>query len=109
MNADAKKALTLDASSKQAAANVARLEPAVHEKQEREKAEMLGSKPLISEALASNCNLQFFLKKKFTWSFCSGKLKDLGNTLLGKFGLSTDNFKINKDDNSGSYNISFQK
>jgi hypothetical protein len=50
-------------------------------------------------------------------------LKDLGNTILGKyfscaslvmnlvlgkFGMSIDNFKLNKNDN-GSYNIQFQK
>lgn len=38
-----------------------------------------------------------------------GKLKDLGNTILGKFGLSLDNFKAEKDPNTGSYSISFQR
>lgn len=37
-----------------------------------------------------------------------GKLKDMGNSLLGKFGLSIDNFKTQKNEN-GSYNISFSK
>ena len=36
-----------------------------------------------------------------------GKLKDLGNTVLGKFGLSLDNFKVNQNANGG-YNINFQ-
>ena len=36
------------------------------------------------------------------------KLKDLGNSLLSNFGLSLDNFKAQKDPNTGSYNISFQ-
>ncbi|CAD8053537.1 unnamed protein product [Paramecium sonneborni] len=35
-------------------------------------------------------------------------LKDLGNTLLGKFGLSLDNFKMQQNEN-GSYNIQFQQ
>ena len=39
----------------------------------------------------------------------AGKLKDLGNTVLGKFGMSLDNFKAVKDPNTGSYSINFQQ
>ena len=39
----------------------------------------------------------------------AGKLKDLGNTVLGKFGMSLDNFKAVQDPATGSYNISFQQ
>lgn len=36
-----------------------------------------------------------------------GKLKDLGNSLLGKFGLSTDMFKFDEQP-GGGYNMRFQ-
>jgi len=38
-----------------------------------------------------------------------GKLKDLGNNLLGNFGMSLDNFKATQDPATGSYNISFHQ
>ncbi|CAN6547306.1 unnamed protein product [Malus baccata var. baccata] len=38
-----------------------------------------------------------------------GKLKEMGNSLLGRFGMSVDNFKSVKDPNTGSYSLSFQR
>ncbi|CDR97984.1 -Tetratricopeptide repeat protein 1 [Babesia bigemina] len=56
------------------------------------------------------CKLKVAAEKEFAKEKdeMMGKLKDLGNTLLGKIGLSLDNFKVNKDENTGSYNIQFQ-
>jgi len=76
---DAKEALRLEPDSKEAKAAVPRLEKASEAKLEAQKEEMLG------------------------------KLKDLGNSVLGRFGMSLDNFKAEKDPSTGSYNISFQQ
>ncbi|GMH13788.1 hypothetical protein Nepgr_015629 [Nepenthes gracilis] len=76
---DMKKILELDPSNDQARRAIVRLEPLAREKMEKMKEEMIG------------------------------KLKDMGNSLLGRFGMSIDNFKAVKDPNTGSYSISFQR
>jgi tetratricopeptide (TPR) repeat protein len=74
-----KKILELDPSNEQAKKSIRRLEPLAAEKREKMKEEMIG------------------------------KLKEMGNSLLGRFGMSVDNFKAVKDPNTGSYSISFQQ
>ncbi|RWR72703.1 tetratricopeptide repeat protein 1-like protein isoform X1 [Cinnamomum micranthum f. kanehirae] len=76
---DMKKILELDSSNVQARRGIQRLEPLAAEKREKMKEEMIG------------------------------KLKEMGNSVLGRFGMSVDNFKAVKDPNTGSYSISFQR
>ncbi|KAI6682622.1 hypothetical protein NL676_036503 [Syzygium grande] len=77
--ADNKKILEMDPSNNQAKKAIVRLEPLAAEKREKMKEEMIA------------------------------KLKDMGNSVLGRFGMSIDNFKAVKDPNTGSYSISFQR
>nr|XP_025654246.1 tetratricopeptide repeat protein 1 isoform X1 [Arachis hypogaea] len=77
--ADMKKILEIDPSNDQARKAIRRLEPLAAEKREMMKEEMIA------------------------------KLKEMGNSVLGRFGMSVDNFKTVKDPNTGSYSISFQR
>ncbi|XP_073000709.1 uncharacterized protein [Typha latifolia] len=77
--ADMKKIIELDPSNDHARRSLLRLEPLAAEKREKMKEEMIG------------------------------KLKEMGNSVLGRFGMSIDNFKAVKDPNTGSYSISFQR
>eukprot|EP00903_Cladosiphon_okamuranus_P007845 g7589.t1 len=74
---DAKAVSEIDPSSRSAKESVTRLEKLQHEKNEKMKEEAIG------------------------------KLKELGNSLLGNFGLSLDNFKTKQDPETGAYSISF--
>jgi len=76
---DAKKVAELEPGNREAAATASRLEPIVNERREKLKDEMMG------------------------------KLKDLGNVVLGKFGLSLDNFQTVQDPATGGYSINFKQ
>ncbi|KAK4337614.1 hypothetical protein RND71_042101 [Anisodus tanguticus] len=76
---DMTKILELEPSHDQARRTVVRLKPLADEKREKMKEEMIG------------------------------KLKEMGNSILGRFGMSVDNFKAVKDPNTGSYSVQFQK
>ncbi|CAL7939315.1 unnamed protein product [Xylocopa violacea] len=76
---DFKKVLTFDSSHAEANYAVRRLPPLINERNEKLKTEMLG------------------------------KLKDLGNMVLKPFGLSTNNFELQKDPNSGGYSVKFHQ
>ena len=77
--ADFDAVLKIDPTVRAAVQGHDRLQKIVHERQEKMKAEMMD------------------------------KLKGFGNTILGKFGLSTDNFQMVQDPTTGSYSINFQQ
>lgn len=76
---DYKKVVELDSGNWEARKATVRLPPLINERNEKLKTEMLG------------------------------KLKDLGNVILKPFGLSTENFKMQQDPNTGGYSINFQQ
>uniref|UniRef100_A0A1L8EBL6 Tetratricopeptide repeat protein 1 n=1 Tax=Haematobia irritans TaxID=7368 RepID=A0A1L8EBL6_HAEIR len=77
--ADYKKVFELDPGQNEAREAMIRLPPIIDERNERLKAEMID------------------------------KLKDLGNMILKPFGLSTSNFQMQQDPNTGSYSINFNQ
>ncbi|CAK8541552.1 unnamed protein product [Lathyrus sativus] len=77
--ADMKKILEIDPSNDQGRKAIRRLEPLAAVKREKMKEEMIA------------------------------KLKEMGNSVLGRFGMSVDNFKAVKDPNTGSYSISMER
>jgi tetratricopeptide (TPR) repeat protein len=52
------------------------------------------------------CRDKKFEKQK---SEMLNSLKDIGNSILGQFGLSTEDFKVNKDPVTGSYSLSMNR
>uniref|UniRef100_A0A182P8P7 Uncharacterized protein n=1 Tax=Anopheles epiroticus TaxID=199890 RepID=A0A182P8P7_9DIPT len=76
---DYRKVLELDPGNGEARAAQVRLPPKIAERNERLKEEMMG------------------------------KLKDLGNMILRPFGLSTQNFEMKQDPQTGSYSINFNQ
>jgi hypothetical protein len=47
------------------------------------------------------------MKKKQMQDEMMGKLKEMGNSVLGMFGMSLDNFQVNQGA-GGGYNIQFK-
>lgn len=77
--ADYQKVLELDPLHKEALYTSKALAEQIHDRNEKMKAEMLG------------------------------QLKDLGNMILRPFGLSTDNFNVTQNPDSGGYSVNFQQ
>ena len=103
--ADLKKLLTIDGDHREAKRSLARVEPLAKEKFERDKEEMMGAlarfpvlpSPLFAAALPSSLRVSSHV--------VAGKLKELGNSVLGMFGMSLDNFEMKQDPSTGSYSI----
>lgn len=76
-----------------------RVTPLLQAQQEKMKDEMLGKHFMCSGVLSVRKDSSVIVVHCASCDplMCTGKLKELGNGILGKFGLSLDNFKAKKD------------
>lgn len=58
--------------------------------------------------MEAELNYKAEIKKKQMTDEVLGKLKDLGNSFLGMFGMNLNNFKMNSNP-QGGYSISIEK
>ena len=63
--------------------------------------------PNIPNARASVLEKKVADKQEKLKSEMLGKLKSVGDSILGRFGMSTDDFKMVQDPATGSYSINF--
>ena len=63
----------------------------------------------IVQAALRSLPLRINAAKETEMGDMMGKLKELGNGILKPFGLSTDNFKMEKDPNTGGYSMNFNQ
>ncbi|KAG1326131.1 tetratricopeptide repeat protein 1 [Cocos nucifera] len=106
--ADWKKVMELDPSNDQARRNIRRLEPVAAEKREKMKEEMIGKLKEMGNSVLGRFGMSLD-NFKAVKDPNTGKLKEMGNSVLGRFGMSLDNFKAVKDPNTGSYSVQFQR
>ena len=89
--------MEIDKNNVDAQKGVKTLPPKIEAEKERQKQELIGRRGRFP--CSSACHLTPFMTLD--------KFKGLGNMFLGKFGLSTDNFKMQQDPATGSYSVNF--
>jgi len=61
--------------------------------------------PLLTLQRSRRLQIQYDDKMNKMKDEALGKLKELGNSILGNFGMSLDNFNMKQDPATGSWNI----